>query len=163
MDFVNVQERLREGLRKYRGVLIVVLAGIFLMALPGKKPPAAPAPVTAPEPDLAEALSELLSRVEGAGRVRVMLTVGRGEEILYQCDEDSVRTEKSDDLRRKTVVLGGSQHQEGLVRQINPPSYLGAVVLCQGADSARVRLAIVEAVSKAAGIGSDRITVLKMK
>ena len=89
--------------------------------------------------------------------------MGRGEEILYQCDEDSVRTEESADIRRQTVVLGGSQNQEGLVRQINPPSYRGAVILCQGADSARVRLALVEAVSKAAGIGSDRITVLKMK
>ena len=51
----------------------------------------------------------------------------------------------------------------GLVRQVNPPEYLGAVVLCQGADNPSVKLSIVEAVSKATGLTTDRITVLKMK
>jgi hypothetical protein len=41
--------------------------------------------------------------------------------------------------------------------------YQGAVVLCQGAADAAVRLAVVEAVSKATGLGADKICVLKMK
>jgi len=41
--------------------------------------------------------------------------------------------------------------------------YRGAVVVCQGGDNASVRLAVVEAVSNATGLTSDRITVLKMK
>lgn len=39
----------------------------------------------------------------------------------------------------------------------------GAVILCQGADAAEVRLHIVEAVSAFTGLGSNRILVLKMK
>ena len=61
------------------------------------------------------------------------------------------------------MVTGSDRSEKGLVRQINPPEYLGAVVLCQGADNAAVKLAIVEAVSKATGLSTDRITVLKMK
>lgn len=38
----------------------------------------------------------------------------------------------------------------------------GAAVVCDGADDARVRLAIVEAVSAYTGLGSDRIKVLEM-
>ena len=53
--------------------------------------------------------------------------------------------------------------ESGLIRQINPPAYLGAIVVCQGADNNTVRLAIVEAVSRATGLGADKISVLKMR
>lgn len=39
----------------------------------------------------------------------------------------------------------------------------GAVVVCAGADSARVRLAVTNAVSAYTGLGSDKITVMKLK
>ena len=50
-----------------------------------------------------------------------------------------------------------------MVRQILSPEYLGAVVVCQGANDVQVRLAVVEAVSKVTGLGADKISVLKMK
>ena len=43
------------------------------------------------------------------------------------------------------------------------PVYKGAVVVCEGADHASVKLNIVQAVSSLTGLGSDKITVLKMK
>jgi stage III sporulation protein AG len=64
----------------------------------------------------------------------------------------------------ETVIITDAQRaQQGLVKQVNPPVYLGAVVVCQGADRASVRLAIVEAVANATGLGADKISVLKMK
>lgn len=41
-------------------------------------------------------------------------------------------------------------------------SEMGAAVVCDGADSPQVRLAVVEAVSAYTGLGSDKITVLTM-
>ena len=38
----------------------------------------------------------------------------------------------------------------------------GVVVVCQGADNARVRLEIIKAVGSYTGYSSDKITVLKM-
>ena len=38
----------------------------------------------------------------------------------------------------------------------------GVVVVCSGAENARVRLDIIRAVSAYTGFGADRITVLKM-
>ena len=79
---------------------------------------------------------------------------------MYQTDEDSA----SSGVRSDTVLLNGpDRSQTGLVRQVNPPTYLGAVIVCQGADSASVRLAIVEAVGSVTGLSTDKITVLKMK
>ena len=63
-----------------------------------------------------------------------------------------------------TVTVTDAQRNEsGLIRQVNPPVYKGAVIVCQGADNAAVRLAIVDAVGKATGLGADKISVLKMK
>ena len=42
------------------------------------------------------------------------------------------------------------------------PTFRGAVVLCDGADNAQVRLAVTQAVGTVCGIGSDKVTVLKM-
>ena len=48
MDWVTLRSRGKELVRKYRYVLLVVLAGLFLMALPdGKNTKAAPEPAAA--------------------------------------------------------------------------------------------------------------------
>ena len=87
-----------------------------------------------------------------------------GEEVLYQTDEDIDQSDQSRDVRRETVLVTDAQRsQNGLVRQVNPPQYQGAVILCQGAGSPSVKLSVVEAVSDATGLTYDRITVLKMK
>ena len=153
-------------LAKYKHVLLILLVGIGLMLLPsGGKSTSQNAATAEPEPiaktqTLQEQLSDLLSRMEGAGRVEVLLALGTGEETLYQTDGD--RTSETE--RFDTVLVSDSGHNEtGLIRQVNPPTYLGAVVLCQGADSGAVRLAITQAVANATGLGYHKITVLKMK
>ena len=163
MDWVTLRSRGKELVKKYRYVLLVVLAGLFLMALPdGKNAKAAPEPAAETEPgqNLQTDLEEILSQIQGAGRVRVLLTQREGERTLYQTDEDST----SSGVRSDTVLLSGADRsQTGLVQQINPPVYLGAVIVCQGADSASVRLAIVSAVGSVTGLSADKITVLKLK
>lgn len=163
MDWVAAMEIIK----RYRYLLLAVLAGIALLTLSAPEKNTAP-PVSAentdPESSLEESLAKLLSMTEGAGRVEVLLTQARGEEVFYQEDEDRTAGTENTKLRTQTVLTTGSERsQSGLVRQKNPPVWLGAVVLCQGADSAQVRLSMVEAVMDATGLTSDRITVLKMK
>ena len=164
MEFQGLRDKAQEAFHKYRYVLLVVLAGILLMALPesekNKEVPMTPPAEEENITDLQSSLSTLLGKLQGAGRVQVLLTEAAGEQVLYERDEER----NGDQSRKKTVLVTGSDRKEGgLVRQVIPPKYQGAVVLCQGADSASIRLAIVEAVSSATGLTSDKITVLKMK
>ena len=79
-------------------------------------------------------------------------------------DEDQSVTETGSDVRKETVILRDAQDNEmALITQIISPEYLGAIVVCEGADDANVKLAVLEAVAKATGLRSDRISVLKMK
>lgn len=165
MDWVSIRSRLTEFIKKYRYAVMIVLLGVILMGLPsGKKDTQGsaiqPAEEEKEQSGLEESLAAILSQIKGAGKVEVLLTEAKGAETLYQSDEDF----ETDTTRKDTVIISDADRaQNGLVRQINPPSYQGAVIVCQGADSASVRLAIVEAVSSVTGLGADHITVLKMK
>ena len=61
------------------------------------------------------------------------------------------------------ILSSSDREEEGLVRQVNPPVYLGALIVCQGGDNPTVKLSIVEAVMDITGLSSNQITVLKMK
>ena len=166
MDWLTLRGKARLWLKEYRYVLLVLFLGIVLMLLPQSKAAEegdkeTPVPETVAGESFQEQLEQLLSMVQGAGKVRVLLTEAAGERVIYQTDgeESSQNTRRTD-----TVILSDSGRAEsGLVQQILPPTYQGAVILCQGADSAAVRLALIEAVSNATGLSSDRISVLKMK
>ena len=43
------------------------------------------------------------------------------------------------------------------------PEYMGAVIVCDGANSAEVRLAISKAVADFTGLGTGKITVIGME
>lgn len=167
MDIASRSKKITEFLKKYKYAVLVLFIGLGLMLLPGKDGQKAAEKVQA-EPisqvSITDQLAEILSKVAGAGEVQVLLTVRAGEETLYQTDDDIAVTENSNSTKIKTVLITTADKEEtGLVRQVNPPVYLGAVIVCQGGDSPGVRLAIVDAVSKVTGLGSDRISVLKMK
>lgn len=162
MDFLAFREKAGPFLKQYRYVVLLLMLGVLLMLLPKKQETEPEAPVSVPESEdsLEEDLARILTRIRGAGRVEVLLTEYAGTETLYQTDAD--RT--ADSLREDTVVVSDRERGEsGLVRQVIPPRYMGAVVVCQGGDNPAVKLAILEAVSRATGLKSNQISVLKMK
>ena len=168
MDWTSIKNKTVELLKKYKYAFIVLLIGILLIMLPSEKAKEAETRDITKETEnilpIEEQMSQILSLVKGAGKVQVMITVASGEETLYQSDESKNISNNTTSTRIETItVTDGDRNQQGLVRQINPPIYLGAIVVCQGADNPVVRLAIVEAIADITGLGSDKISVLKMK
>ncbi len=168
MGINNIWVKLREFWQKYKYVALILLAGVFLMLLPDFTPSeentnVRKEPAAEQETD-EEKLAAILSQIHGAGEVRVMLSLARGEETVYQTDADNSSGENNSSSRLESVIITGEDRKEtGLVRQVNPAVYQGAVVVCKGGDDPKVRLAIVDAVSDITGLSSDKISVLKMK
>lgn len=162
MDVARWRGNLQDYIKKYRYFLLILLLGLILMTLPQPhSEETMPSETTVYEnTDLQKSLCEILSMIHGAGKVSVLLTQEIGEQTIYQENENS-----SDNTTRKDTVLisNASREETGLVQQIYSPVYRGAVVVCQGAENASVRLSIVEAVKSATGLTADHITVLKMK
>ena len=164
MDWPTLKQKLVAIVKEYRYAVIILIIGLVLMLMPsGRKEEMkeqGPAMIQDDEKDLQERLSDILSAVQGAGKVRILLTESSGSRTVYQTDTQ----ERTDSLMEDTVIItGADRSQEGLICQRISPKYLGAVIVCQGADKAAVRFALVEAVSKATGLSTDAITVLKMK
>lgn len=166
MEIGKIGEKCKYILSKYRYVALILLVGIVLMLIPNighDETITVQVESAKEETPIEESLSRILSKMSGAGRVEVMLNIGQGPMTVYQMDEDITKSDTGYTDRSQTVtVTDGQRKQSGLVKQVNPPVYLGAVVLCQGANDPVVKLSIVEAVSKITGLNANTICVLKM-
>ena len=156
---------------KYRAVLIVLLAGVLLLASGGHgaKEEAVASDTSAESSSFdpaafEQALCDKLAAVDGVGRVELMLSLEQSGEAVYAVNTrqttgmDSSQSYESD----LTILSDGSYGEKPVTVKNLLPTFRGAVVLCDGADNAQVRLAVTQAVSTVCGIGSDKVTVLKM-
>lgn len=166
MELNAWRDKVLNLVKQYKYVFLMIAVGLILLLFPAtekaKETDISPQQVNILT--LEQQLSAILSSVKGAGDVQIFLSQATGEEILYQTDQNYSTSGDSYDNRTDTVTVSGSDREEtGLIRQINPPVYKGAIIVCQGADNPAVRLAIVEAVSRVTGLGTDKISVLKMR
>lgn len=160
MDWESGRGKLTGYITKYRYFILILLAGVMMLVLPDQPEASIPQQSAEEEirPDLQEQLEDILEKIAGVGKVKVLLTEASGSNTLYQVDENRNQSDLD------TVIVMNSQRDEtGLVKQVIPPQYRGAVIVCQGADRAGVRLAVVDAVKRVTGLSSDCIAVLKMK
>ena len=160
MDLETGKQQFITFVKKYQYVLLVVLVGVVLMLIP--QSPRESQTVTQTEEvveaDLQMQLAAILGQISGVGKVEVLLTEAAGADTVYQVD-----TRQNQSNADTVIITDRNREETGLVKQIFPPVYRGAVVVCQGADSAGVRLNVVDAVKSVTGLSSDCITVLKMK
>ena len=161
MDQESGKQQFITIIKKYQYIILVVLIGIFLMLLPSNnKAPQTiiSTPTEIGTYDLETELSEILGDILGVGEVEVLLTESSGSNTIYQMD-----TTQNQSKLDTVVITNQNREETGLIKQVLPPVYKGALVVCDGADRANVRLAVVEAVKSVTGLSSDCITVLKMK
>lgn len=125
--------------------------------------------------EMEEQLSEILSKISGAGKVSVMITYNSGKELVTQKDKsrvDKVTDEKDTDggtrvinessIDDKTVMVSqqGGSSQPIVVKEINP-EIKGVVVVAEGAKDSKVKLKISKAVQTVLDVPAYRVTVLE--
>ncbi|MDR1298825.1 MAG: hypothetical protein LBJ84_01060 [Oscillospiraceae bacterium] len=114
-------------------------------------------------------MSETLSEIAGAGRVRVMLTLSTGTEQILQKDSSGSSKGPGDsgaesEHSESTVIISrGGSVQSAVAAKYLYPKYQGALVVADGAGRADIRLELMRAVSGLTGLGADKITVSKMR
>ena len=159
-----ITQPLKAFISKYKYVMIVIVAGLFFMLVPVNNEESEKAPdsqVVTPR-GMQEALEDILGGIQGVGKVRVLLTEAQGQRTVYVFDQSS--SGGGDSVKSDAVIITDADRaQSGMIAQVIPPVYLGAIIVCQGGDQPTVRLAVVEAVCDATGLSADKITVLKMK
>ena len=178
MDQLNkLPQKIIEFLKKNKFVLLLIVIGVVLLLLPSSGSKSEATNEKQQEETMSDTeyavsmekkLEELLSMVDGAGQVRVMLTLQSGCRTEYHSDVQTT-TDKSDEKEqtseeRKTVILSeGSAYDKAAVSAVEYPQFQGALVLCEGAERSAVKLNLIHAVSALTGLSSSQITVVKMK
>ena len=170
---MKFQWKLPEGavwkaLDRYKYVLIVIVVGIILLLWPtGERERNTETGGTTGVREtfdldaLEEKLSKTLSKVEGAGEVTVTLTVKSGMEQVLASDRTTSVSERGSSVEEETVLVNSGGGQETVLLTQKYPTFQGALVVCEGGDSAEIRLLLTQAVSALTGLGADRITVCK--
>lgn len=104
------------------------------------------------EKALCEQLENVISQIEGVGKVSIMITFEGTASNEYQTDIDKSETDET----QKTVIIG---NKEALIKSIENPRVAGVLVVCEGGDSLKVKEKVINAVSTVLNISSGRVYV----
>ncbi len=160
------------ALGRYKYALLVAALGAVLLLWPRQDDE--PQVQTAVQHAVSESdvdalekkMEDILSRMNGVGRVDVLLTLESGGELVLATDSTlrySGSPQNPDDYDRtnETVTVSGGNGTDVVVTQERSAKFRGALIVCDGGDNDHVRLKIVEAVCALTGLGSDRVAVVR--
>ena len=160
-----------ERIKRDKKLLLIMISGFLGMLLllassfssEGKKDTAVKEyDITAVEAEIEERLTLLVKSVEGAGRVKVMVTIDSLEERTLA---ENYETESGENYQYKSeyVLIEQSGDTDGLTLKITAPVIRGVGITCEGAATATVKQEIIRLVSASLGVPVNRIWVTTMK
>lgn len=113
---------------------------------------------------LEEKLSKLLSDVDGAGKVSVMVTLDGTSEIVYATSIEEKTNESliTNGSTSNTIITTEPIFASGepVVVKEYLPKITGVVVVSQGAESVKVKLELLRAVQTILDVSSSKIQIL---
>ncbi len=192
MDKMQVYSRIKEKLNKIPNnkrtqyliiiVMIAVILAIYFStfttddaAKPDATVSSAIEKSESAELDLNGQLENILSSIEGAGAVRVMITYESGTEIVPATsentettttnDESDGSTKTSETVRKQTdiVTVQDQSESSALVLKEKMPEVKGVIVIAKGAGDIGVKMNLLKAVQTLLNISADKVDVFEMQ
>lgn len=122
--------------------------------------------------DLEKRLEQILEKMEGVGKVSVMITYSQGSEVVPMQNETSktstVNETDSDGGTRITEQIDSSKeiiYSDGNkieTQMVKNPVAKGAIIIAEGASNAVVKTNIVSAVEAITGLATYKVQVFEM-
>jgi len=155
-------------------IIAIILTLYFSSLQPATTQPQPQAKESQAEPaintDIENRLKGILSKVEGAGSVDVVINYESTAEKVPALSEDKQQSTTNEDGRNsettseKTDIatVQGSGSSEALIIKENQPEVRGVVVVAEGAGDIGVRMNLLSAVTTLLNITADKVEILKM-
>ena len=113
-------------------------------------------------------LSSVLSNVQGAGKVSVMVTLECGIEYIYATENEEVTntTTSGGSTTTKTttteniVLVNASGKNNPVVLKENLPKVSGVIVVAYGASNISIRVELMNAVTSLLGVAPENVQIL---
>lgn len=110
-------------------------------------------------------LEDIISQIDGAGNVKVMISVDGSPELLYVSDTDTKTSTTTSGTTTTTssspIIIGNSGNSSGIIMTEKLPNVKGVIVVSSGAGDTKIKLNILNAISTLLDISVDKITILK--
>lgn len=125
------------------------------------------------ENDLEQKISNILSKMEGIGKVSVLITYSESNEVLPMYDEKNSKSitkenDSSGEIRtveneesEKSIITGSDSNP--VVKKTINPKIEGAVIVAEGASNPNVEANIISAVEAITGLATHKIGVFEYK
>ena len=134
----------------YGGLILVAL--LLFFASPGEEEEqkeAAAEPAAMANASLEERMEDTLSKIEGAGKVRVLISYESSEEIVPAVSRSEQGGRGS--LSEQPVTVSGAEGETAMVLMKKSATVRGAVVVAEGAQDLSVRTDLLRAGAGRAG------------
>ena len=168
-----------KSIKNYKVILIAFIVGIVLVitsvALPfGNKTPSVTPSANSPLAALENRLAEILSNINGAGRVDVMIMYSGSMELVLACTTTSSSNSTTDNSGGGRTTINSTEtstpilvNRNGVtsplvIREIMP-DITGVLIVAEGARNIGVRLEILRAVQTLLGVSAESIEILAMQ
>lgn len=156
---------------QYLIVLIAAAAILTIYFVPSKEkqaPTSTETSTVAQEVNLEARLKDILSSVEGAGKVEVVINYESTPELVpaltgdvkTEDRRDGENTSNSTSERKELATVGGGS--QAVIIKENQPNVRGVVIVAEGAGNIGVRMSLLSAVRTLLNIPSEKIEILKM-
>ena len=127
------------------------------------------------EYNLEENLEDILSKIAGVGKVKVLVTYSETSEVVAMYNEKNTlnNTEETDtnggvrkieqtDTDKEIIYEEKNGQKTPITQKVIMPKIEGAIVTAEGASNPTIKTNIIQAVSAATGISTYRIQVFEM-
>lgn len=127
------------------------------------------------EYNLEENLEDILSKIAGVGKVKVLVTYSETSEVVAMYNETytSSNTEETDtnsgirkieqtDTNKEIIYEEKNGEKSPITQKVIMPKIEGAIITAEGAENANVKTNIIQAVSAATGLATYKIQVFEM-
>ena len=107
-----------------------------------------------------EKLQKLLSSVEGAGRVKVMITYETSDENVFAYNKDESYRENEQKFSSDYILVKNGGNETGLKLKTVYPEVKGVAVVCDGANNPVTKEQIISVISALFDISTKNISVV---
>lgn len=157
----------QQFLKKNRYAALIILAGLLLLIWPfsgGSSESQAKQETSVSQvgeyeynlTELEQKLTKALSEIQGAGETDVILTLSNTGSVELAKNQ----TSKDGSVETSVVVVKNGASQEGVVEvEHQYPTFLGALVVCEGGGNSEVKLRMLQSVKALTGLSSDQISI----
>ena len=127
------------------------------------------------EYNLEENLEDILSKIAGVGKVKVLVTYSETSEVVAMYNEKNTlnNTEETDtnggvrkieqtDTDKEIIYEEKNGQKTPITQKVIMPKIEGAIITAEGASDPIIKTNIIQAVSAATGISTYRIQVFEM-